>query len=233
MITALVIAVLVCIFNYFTTPWRVRETGECTLTLHDSVTLESIGSTIEFTDFWVDQPNYDDLTTTIHFKIKVFIPRGSQINTYEKWLTSFWVNDVSASHSITEKSDTGEKYVLYDVSYLSTFRDKSYALQCKINKNLTINFNYDKSFWELDGINKETAIAVGQRKIDSEYGITYVDWDNKNNQPSYSEGNLYRITGKVEACDLYMWGTTNEYYIMMSGAYFYFDKDEWEKMLQM
>lgn len=230
-VTALIV-VMALVMAYLTLPSRIKETGEYTLSLHDAVAFDSIGSTIEFQDVIVDEPNYETLTTTVHFRIKIYVPRGSKTSTYSKWLTDFTINASSTSYAV-ELFDMDEKYVIYEIPYSTTYTDRSYMIKCKVNKNLTLNFVYDKSFWDLEEIDKDTAIAVGQRIIDEEYDITYVSWQDGGNKQSYSEGKLYRMTGKIASCGQYMWGLTDMYYITLIAvnsffdAHCYFSTAEW------
>lgn len=234
----LMVAVIWLISDTMKKPGHVSETGDYTLQLQDTFQFKSTKSAIRFEEVVFDKPQYDSvsnaLTVPVTFVLRVDIPGKKYKDLYAEWLNDFSVNGIQATSSVIRYlPESDDCYLEYSVHYNSIPEDQSYLLTCKINDRLSLHFSYDQSFWE--NVNYEEAIAVGQSVLDTEYGIKYVDWQNGANSLNYVEDKVYCMTGKVASCGEYMWGITNQYYIILTATgalvdtHCYFTRDEWSR----
>lgn len=234
----LMVAVIWLISDTMKKPGHVSETGDYTLQLQDTFQFKSTKSAIRFEEVVFDKPQYDSvsnaLTVPVTFVLRVDIPGKKYKDLYAEWLNDFSVNGIQATSSVIRYlPESDDCYLEYSVHYNSIPEDQSYLLTCKINDRLSLHFSYDQPFWE--NVNYEEAIAVGQSVLDTEYGIKYVDWQNGANSLNYVEDKVYCMTGKVASCGEYMWGITNQYYIILTATgalvdtHCYFTRDEWSR----
>lgn len=220
-------------------PEMVTEEGTYAIKLSDAINLPSIQSRIKFDDIQVGELNYDELSTTITFIFKIIVPNSESVDIYKNWLENFAIND----SSILELSTFGHNdikggifYTTYKVSGIATSGDDEYLLSCNVNDNLTLNFVYPHSFWELPGMDKDSAILYNQEKLDEEFGIELVNWDENANQKDYIQGNPYKMTGKILSSGQYFGELASAYYITLDAAYAfpgvdvhcYFTQEEWD-----
>lgn len=234
----LIIVVIWLISDTMKKPGHVSETGDYTLQLQDTFQFKSTKSSIRFEKVVFDKPQYDSasnaLTAPVTFVLRVDIPGKKYKDLYAEWLKDFSVNGIQATSGVIRYlPESDDCYLEYSVHYDSIPEDQNYLLTCKINDRLSLHFSYDQSFWE--NVNYEEAIAVGQSVLDTEYGIKYVDWQNGANSLNYVEDKVYCMTGKVASCGEYMWGITNQYYIILTAkgalvdTHCYFTRDEWNR----
>ena len=219
-------------------PGHVSESGDYTLQLQETFHFKSTKSSIRFEEVTFGEPQYDSstnaLTAPVTFVFRLDIPGKKYKDAYKDWLNDFSVNGVQATNSaIAYWPESDDCYLVYSVHYDSVPVDQSYLLTCKVNNRLSLHFSYDQSFWE--NVDYAQAIAVGQAVLDEEYGIKYVDWQNGANALNYTEGKVYCMTGKVASCGEYMWGITDQYYIILTAkgalvdTHCYFSRDEWNR----
>lgn len=239
------------IISWMQSPSRVKETGAYVLGLYESTGLSSIDTTVEFERVEVCPPDYDTLTTEIDFFIKVSVPNPKKFKPYLTWLKDFEVNGISTPYETGTEMGIGSLYlpnnsaekiyqtdeIIYKISYPAKSAEDHYTLLCRVNSNLSFEFNLDCSFWDLPGVNKEDAIAYNQGKLDGTE-IPAVDWNNDGPQLDYEEGKLYRLYGTVLSCGKYMGDWSDKYYITIDAAnafpgydvHCYFDKANWESI---
>lgn len=219
-------------------PGHVSESGDYTLQLQETFQFKSTKSSIRFEEVTFGEPQYDSstnaLTAPVTFVFRVDIPGKKYKDAYADWLNNFSVNGIQATNSVRiYRPESDDCYLVYSVHYDSVPADQSYLLTCKVNSRLSLHFSYDQTFWE--NVDYAQAIAVGQAVLDEEYGIKYVDWQNGANALSYTEGKVYCMTGKVASCGEYMWGITDQYYIILTAkgalvdTHCYFSRDEWNR----
>lgn len=250
------IAIIVCIVAIFVVqycfqnPSRIKEKGTYTLKLHDSVNFPSINATMTFEDIMVGDINYEDLSATLNFIINIDFSNTREFKAYSKWLNNFEVNDTTVGYRAGDFYGSNSIFIdaenwvdpldhcRYMVSYHTKYTDDKYVLGCIINDGLSIALDYDYSFWDLDGIDKQDAIDYNQKKIDSDYGITSVDWQDNANTLDYVEGDIYKMTGEIISGGKYFGSLTDKYYLIFDAAYAfpgvdvhcYFDAYEWDKV---
>lgn len=216
-------------------PDRVSETGTYNLSLYETVEFSSVHTSVTFEDFYVGTPDYDTLSVPVDILLRVTFP-DTNMNSRRNWLSDFCVDGTSISQD-TRYYTQGLDYIQYKIPYTAVYDRNDCQITCKINDNLNINIDFQYSFWDFDGIDKEYAIAYKQEQIDSEYGITFVDWRTDANSLDYIEGNLYKMTGKIQTCGKYMGNLTDKYYITLTAArafpgvdtHCYFSEAEWNK----
>ena len=234
----LLVAVIWLFVSNAKKPSHVSESGDYTLQINDTFQFKSTKSSICFEEISFDEPQYDStnnaLTAPVTFSLRVDIPGKKYKEEYADWLNDFSVNGTQATSSVrTYRPETDDCYLLYSVHYDSVPSDESYMLTCKVNNRLSLHFFYGQSFW--DNVDYGKAIAVGQATLDDEYGITYVDWQNGANSLNYVEDKVYCMTGKVQSCGEYMWGITDQYYVILTAkgalvdTHCYFSRDEWNR----
>lgn len=220
-LVAIVVVAVIRMKPWVPNPRNVKETGTYQLGLNEAIWLDSINTSVSFSNVSVHEPDYDTMTTVIDFYFTIDIPDPERFQPYFTWLNEFEVNEANVEYEVGTlaagvflPAGTGKTYqarsVVYKVSYTAQPTETEFRTVCNVNENLTLEFIYDCPFWVLEGVSKELALCYNQGKLDGKK-ICFVDWGVDGNTLDYTEGATYRLQGEVLSCGKYMGNWTDQY----------------------
>lgn len=148
--TAFLFSLVACGGDHVATP---EETGNYTVNYHDSVTLSSIDSKVEFSDFSVENLA-DNGTGNLSFYITLHLPSEVNPTVYAAWFSNFKIGDNEANCElvtmgadgtgryvqISEDSDELSDAITYHVFCSAKVSETVYSMTCSIKEDLNFEF---------------------------------------------------------------------------------------------
>lgn len=147
-VIALIVVVLYMNASGFFNPNRVKESGSYELGTGESVYLDSIDSTLEFTQADIEAINYDALTLNLNWTL-CLTPEESlnpddsrQYDLCADWISDAYYSGENSVSSIETRLDYGENCVWYDLSTTVYYDETIESLQCVVSDNLIFELQY-------------------------------------------------------------------------------------------
>lgn len=148
--TAFLFSLVACGGDHVATP---EETGNYTVNYHDSVTLSSIDSKVEFSDFSVEDLA-DNGTGNLSFYITLHLPSEVNPTVYAAWFSNFKIGDNETNCElvtmgadgtgryvqISEDSDELSDAITYHVFCSAKVSETVYSMTCSIKEDLNFEF---------------------------------------------------------------------------------------------
>lgn len=152
-LVAIVAVAFIKIKPWVPNPYNVKETGIYQLGLNEGVRLDSIDTTVSFSNVSVHEPDYDTMTTVIDFYFTIDIPEPKKFQPYFTWLNEFEVNGTNVEYEVGTlaagvflPAGTGKTYqirsIVYKVSYAAQPTETEFRILCKVNDDLEFEFIY-------------------------------------------------------------------------------------------
>ena len=148
----LAIISLICIWPRPFNPQKASENGTYELRQGESVYLDSIASTLIFSEAQIDSIDYDTLSLSLIWKLQLRPEKKLNSNDKDEfhdcthWISSAYLNDVATTMGVAAHTDYSENCVIFTVRETVNCREDPSSLRCIVNDNLDFVLLHDFPF---------------------------------------------------------------------------------------